>query len=176
MLYVLSDSSHVRSVSVRLSLPQFLPDIRNAVRALVVNQGSLLMLEKWDDTRGRRFALPGGAQDPGEPLLDALQRECEEEIGTSVEVDDLVFCCDYFKQRGDSPPTRRHVVEFVFSCHVPAGYEPANGYRPDKHQVGVRWVPLTQLADLVLIPEYVAELLASGNIGDPLYAGLHHGR
>lgn len=160
----------------RYPLPVLLPEIRNAVRALIIDDGAVLMLEKWDQSRGQRFALPGGAQDAGEPLLDALQRECLEEIGTQVEVAGLRFCCDYFKQRNSVPPSQRHVVEFVFACAVPDGYRAASGSRPDKHQVGVRWLAVEALPGLQLTPDYLLDLWPLGETAGPAYAGTFHGQ
>ncbi|MBN7797558.1 NUDIX domain-containing protein [Parahaliea mediterranea] len=157
-------------------MPDLQPDIRNAVRALIIEGGAVLVLEKTDRGRGRRFALPGGAQDVGESLRDTLQRECLEEIGTRVEIGGLRFCCDYFKRRNTTPPSRRHVVEFVFDCGVPAGYRPGCGSRPDKHQLGVCWLPLEQLPGLELIPGYLLDLLPRKAGVNPVYAGTFHGQ
>ena len=50
------------------------PLIRNAARALIRRNGSILLLRKHDEFRGERFAFPGGAQEPGETLQQALDR------------------------------------------------------------------------------------------------------
>lgn len=136
-----------------------LPGIRNAVRAVITRNDAVLLQRKVDDNGCERYALPGGAQEHGESLLDALQRECEEEIGTRVEVVDLLLVGDYFKHRETVPPTTRQLVEFLFSCTVDADYEACNGPRPDKHQVDVLWIPFAQLADINLVPADYAALL-----------------
>ena len=89
------------------------PTIRNAARALIVRNDHILLLRKQGGDKGERFALPGGAQDPGETLQDALNRECLEEIDTRVQIHDLVGVADYFKPRATLPPSTRHVVEFL---------------------------------------------------------------
>lgn len=132
------------------------PTIRNAARALIVRDNHILLLRKQGAEGAERFALPGGAQDPGETLQDALNRECLEEIGTRVQIHDLVGVADYFKPRDTLPPSTRHVVEFLFECTVPGDYLPRNGYRPDKHQVGVLWAGLAGLADIDLQPGSLA--------------------
>ena len=66
---------------------ELLPDIRNAVRAIIVRDDRVLLLRKGGDGRGERFALPGGGQEAGESLADALLRECREEIGTTITID-----------------------------------------------------------------------------------------
>lgn len=136
-----------------------IPGIRNAVRAVITRNDSILLQRKVDENGSERYALPGGAQEHGERLTDALQRECEEEIGARVEVIDLLFVGDYFKLRDTDPPTTRQLLEFLFSCSVEPGYQPINGPRPDKHQVEVLWIPLNQLAEINLVPADYTELL-----------------
>lgn len=135
------------------------PGIRNAARALIIRDKHILLLRKSGGARGERFALPGGAQDPGETLQDALNRECLEEIDTRVEVHELVGVADYFKPRDTEPPTTRHVVEFLFECTLPGDYTPRNGPRPDKHQVEVIWAELEGLGDRVLQPVSLAGVI-----------------
>mgnify|MGYP001826342888 CR=1 FL=1 len=136
-----------------------IPGIRNAVRAVITRDGAVLLQRKIDDSGSERYALPGGAQEQGECLTEALQRECEEEIGTRVEVIDLLYVGDYFKPRQTSPPTTRQLVEFLFNCAVEYDYQAGNGPRPDKHQVDVVWVPVDQLSEINLVPADYAQLL-----------------
>ena len=148
----------------------FIPGIRNAVRAVITRDDAVLLQRKIDDSGSERYALPGGAQEQGERLSDALQRECEEEIGTRVQVIELLYVGDYFKLRQTTPPTTRQLVEFLFACSVDNDYQPRNGPRPDKHQVDVLWVPLAKLAEINLVPAGYSDLLLRQ---DPLrvYAG-----
>jgi len=137
-----------------------IPGIRNAVRAVITKDDHVLLQRKVDDSGTERYALPGGAQEHGECLTDALQRECKEEIGTRVEVIDLLFVGDYFKLRQTTPPTRRQLLEFLFACSVDNDYQPRNGPRPDKHQVDVLWVPVNRLQEINLVPADYVKLLA----------------
>ena len=138
---------------------KLIPGIRNAVRAVIIRDESVLLQHKVYESGREVYVLPGGAQELGESLTDALQRECEEEIGSRVQVRDLMFVGDYFKPRTTTPPTIRHVLEFLFACTISDDYQPRNGPRPDKHQVGVNWVPLGQLAEINLVPADYVELL-----------------
>jgi ADP-ribose pyrophosphatase YjhB (NUDIX family) len=136
------------------------PGIRNAVRAVIVRDERILLLRKSGGFGGERFVLPGGAQDLGETLEQALNRECEEEIGTGVEVLDLLHVADYFKIRDTDPPSTRHLLELLFHCRVPEDYTPRNGHHPDKHQMEVIWAPLGELGELNLLPRSLAAHLA----------------
>ncbi len=135
------------------------PGIRNAARALIVRDEHLLLLRKEDDVSGECYALPGGAQEAGETLLEALNRECLEEIGTEVGIRDLLHVADWFKQRDTVPPSIRQRVEFLFDCTIPEDYQPQNGHRPDKHQVDVVWKKLSELSDIQLLPQALVDYL-----------------
>ena len=137
------------------------PTIRNAVRALIIRDGRILLLRKGGDERGERYAFPGGAQDPGETLEQALHRECLEEIDTETEILDLIHVADFYRRRSGSPPTIRHQIEFLFSCSVPESYVPHNGSHPDGHQLEVVWAGLDVLGDIQLLPKSIASRIAN---------------
>ena len=152
-------------------MPQLLPNIRNAVRALILKDDKVLMLRK-ETKEGSHFALPGGGQETGESLEETLQRECLEEIGTSVEIKELLHVADYFRARNTRPPTVRHAVEFLFICQVPDNYEPRNGENPDKHQVEVLWAHIEELSHLPIFPKsLVANLLGMQGKSSHVYLG-----
>ncbi len=142
-------------------MDNIIPPIRNAVRALIVEDGKILLLRKNGGPHGQRFVLPGGAQDLGETAHQALQRECMEEIGTPVAVGALVHVADFFKDRGTEPPSVRQHLELWFSCRVPPDYVPVNGSHPDKHQIGVEWVELAEVVRLGFFPPSLAPSLES---------------
>lgn len=143
------------------------PPIRNAARALIVRDQSVLALRK---TEGR-YALPGGGQDPGESLHQALQRECSEEIGCQVSIDKLLTVADYLKPRNSKPGYHRHVVEFLFLCHVDTDYQPRNGPKPDKRQVDVEWLPLDTLAQVDFTPGFLKTVLPQLQLQREIYLG-----
>lgn len=154
---------------------ELLPGIRNTARALIVRDRHVLLLHK----EGDRYALPGGAQDAGETLEAALQRECREEIGIAVEAPALLTVCDVFKRKQSEPPTRRHLVDFIFAAGVPASYVARNGPRPDKRQLAVRWVQVDDLPGLAFSPDYLAARLpelihAAGAPEANSYSGAFH--
>jgi len=134
-------------------------NIRNAVRAVIIRDGRILLLRKEYEDGSEQFALPGGGQDTGETLAMALGRECQEEIGADVQIGSLIYVADRFKPRDTPPGSTRHLVEFLFSCDVVESYTPQNGHHPDKHQVEVLWVELATLNSLPLRPVSIGALL-----------------
>lgn len=144
---------------------------RNSVRAVIIDQGHVLVLRKLGGScgPGESFALPGGGQEPGETLLEALHRECLEEIGAQIRAQGLLGVGDFFKPREEEPHRPRQQVEFLFHCELPNGYEPANGHRPDSHQVDVCWLALEALDSVSFYNRDIAALLAHS--GDDLTGG-----
>jgi ADP-ribose pyrophosphatase YjhB (NUDIX family) len=156
-----------------MTIDNLLPETRNAVRALIVKNDRVLMLRKDGGERGEGFALPGGSQDVGETLHEALERECFEELGVRVEIGDLLHVADFFKEKRTEPPATRHQVEFLFDCSLPADYRPGNGPKPDRTQIEVVWVPLGELPGLNFHTTSMAPLLGClSNRHRGVYLGL----
>jgi ADP-ribose pyrophosphatase YjhB (NUDIX family) len=143
------------------AMTELLPTIRNAVRAVIIKDERVLLLRKEYEDGSELYALPGGGQDTGETLEAALKRECLEEIGCDVELCELLQVADYFKPRPTTPPSRRHLLELLFRCSVPADYTPGNGSHPDKHQVDVTWVAVGDVHRLPMMPASLANVLGS---------------
>jgi ADP-ribose pyrophosphatase YjhB (NUDIX family) len=134
--------------------------IRNTVRALITRGASVLVIEK-RDARGAYFLLPGGGQRHGETLIDAIRRECSEEIGADVQVSELLFVRDFLSWNHDAgnPDPDFQVLELTFRCSVPTDYEPRFGARPDARQIATRWLPLAELTQVRFLPRALAETL-----------------
>ena len=64
--------------------------IRNSAKALIINDGKMLV-SKIDDNGEIYYVMPGGGQEVEELLPDAVKRECAEEMGILVEPKSLVF-------------------------------------------------------------------------------------
>ena len=141
-------------------MADLLPEIRNTTRALIIQDDKILLLKKLGGGRGERYALPGGAQDTGETLSDALNRECEEEIAAPVEVGELLHVVEFYKIKDRQPPVRQHLIEFLFLCRIASDYIPQNGPHPDKHQVDVVWTPINELSRLTLFPDYLTDVVS----------------
>ncbi|MEJ2213368.1 MAG: NUDIX domain-containing protein [Gammaproteobacteria bacterium] len=145
--------------------------IRITPRAVIVYENEILLQHKVYEDGSERYVLPGGAIEPGETIEQALIRECQEEIGTIIMVEKLLHVADFFRERKTTPPTRRQQVELLFQCRVPENYLAQNGPAPDKHQVAVEWVALSQLQERLYPPAIVDKLL-NLTINSPVYLGL----
>lgn len=85
------------------------------------------------------WEFPGGKVEPGEMEVEALVRECEEELGVRVEVGARVG--------GDVRLGRGNSVLKVYLARLLDGGEP----RPLEHSE-VRWLTADELDDVVWLP------------------------
>lgn len=124
--------------------------VRVGVKAVIIEDGRVLATKNVDGDEVF-YLMPGGGQEAGEPVPVALCRECREEIGTEVEVGDLLCVRDYIPRTGDSGDLR-HQLELYFSCRLPQYATLGNGTVPDTCQVGVEWLDLETLQEQALYP------------------------
>jgi 8-oxo-dGTP diphosphatase len=150
--------------------------IRVSAKAVIVSDGRVLLCRNVDDA-GDWYCLPGGGQRRGETLVEAVRRECLEEIGTDVEVGRLLFVRDYIAWNHEFAATdpHTHQVELMFACAVPAGYEPGSGTTPDARQTAVEWVRIDSLGERRVYPSGLRDLLVKFGAGEvrdgPVYLG-----
>lgn len=154
-------------------------NIRNSVKALIVQDGKLLMLRcrnARDEHFEDYFVLPGGGQHHGETFEQALRRECQEEVNVEVEVKNLVYIREYIgKNHGFARHNRVHQIDFHFIYTITAG-QPAIGHTPDTDQIGVAWNALSDLENINFYPRTMRKLLASelnaaANLSHVVYLG-----
>ncbi|XGP73494.1 (deoxy)nucleoside triphosphate pyrophosphohydrolase [Actinokineospora auranticolor] len=113
-------------------------EARVVVGAAIVAGGRLLVQERGFPAEvAGKWELPGGRVEPGESDVDALRRECREELGVRVEVGEPV---------GVDVPLRRDLVLRVYSASVVEGEVAALEHR------GVRWVGSVELAQVDWLP------------------------
>jgi 8-oxo-dGTP diphosphatase len=136
--------------------------IRNAAKALIIRDSKLLTIAK-RDKQGMWYLLPGGGQKHGETLKQTLQRECLEEIGTTVEIGKLLFVREFIAKNhleiADDWTKNYHAIDFIFNCYVPEEYVVKNGILPDEGQEQVEWLPIASLSKYRLYPSPLKELL-----------------
>ncbi|MGM9988724.1 MAG: NUDIX domain-containing protein [Bacillaceae bacterium] len=147
--------------------------IRNSVKALIIQDGKILLTKNKDD-EGFFYLCPGGGQDHGETFHETLKRECLEEIGQSIEIGELLFIREYIGKNHEFAAFDAHVhqVEYYFSCNLKkdGATEPL---QPDKDQVGIEWVPIQELMAYRLYPKGLRKYIMQHVNGEntPIYLG-----
>jgi ADP-ribose pyrophosphatase YjhB (NUDIX family) len=140
---------------------------------MIIEDGRLLCIRK-EDEQGLYALLPGGGQEPGEPLHEALRRECREEVNAEIEIHDLRYVRDYISTNHEFADSElfTHQLDMMFFCTLQPGSEIGPGSVPDVGQIDVAWIPLEELETARLYPLALARLLASPHAADvPVYLG-----
>ncbi|MEG2290641.1 MAG: NUDIX domain-containing protein [Clostridium sp.] len=118
--------------------------IRNSAKALIIKDGKMLA-SKINDNGDIFYIMPGGGQDTGELLTDAVKRECAEEMGIVVEPKSLEFVVEGL--HGES----FHRVDLVFLCDYIGEIKNAE-IHGDKNQIGFEWLSIENLMNEPLYP------------------------
>ncbi len=139
-------------------------NIRTAARALIISEGKLLAI-KMRDRSGVFYILPGGGQRHGETLHQGLKRECLEEIGTKVEIGELLYVREYIGKNHSFRTAHKafHQIENVFRCSLPNPEEIGPGSELDKKQIGIEWLSLEELSKKRFLPETIVPLFSKTN-------------
>lgn len=136
--------------------------VRIGVKALIVRDGQVL-LNRYEAPDGTvSFEPPGGGQDHGETQVEALERECVEEIGARVEVGELACVYEFLNEwraRDSTPIPMFHQVNVAYWCELAPGEVPQLGPEADGRQTGVQWLPIGELAAFDVRPENLARWL-----------------
>ena len=92
------------------------PGPRIAVRALILQEDRLLLVNAWAGPRADLWCAPGGGVEPGSSLPANLIREVLEETGLTIEVGAPALINEFHH-----PPSRFHQVEVFFHCRLVSG-------------------------------------------------------
>jgi 8-oxo-dGTP diphosphatase len=148
--------------------------IRNAVRAIIIEDGKILLC-KYKDKDGVYYACVGGGQDCFEDMHTALRRECKEEINSEINIGEMVFVRDAIFNNfdGSSVSKRIHQIEYFFRCTLKNTQDICVGDNPDYTSIGVEWLPLEKLKEIRIFPNIFKDYIhPDGSLENVLYLGL----
>lgn len=131
--------------------------IRNSTKAVIIHNNKLLVT-KLKDKDEVFYLLPGGGQEPGEMLKECLVRECTEETGYEIEVQELLYVRECFLDEGI------HRVEFIFSAILKEA-DVIDGTALDKNQIGIEWIEIDNIMEEPLFPAGFRSLIDSYSKG-----------
>ena len=96
--------------------------IRLAVRALIIRDDRLLLVNAWPGGQSDLLCAPGGGVERGSSLPDNLRREVWEECGLRVDVGEVALVNEFHDPGGSF-----HQVEVFFRCEL-LGHEPVEDW------------------------------------------------
>ncbi|WP_435166339.1 NUDIX domain-containing protein [Paenibacillus glycanilyticus] len=134
--------------------------IRLRACALIVEDDAILLIEfKNDNDEGVHYNLPAGGVEPGETLVEAAKREAMEEACVEVEVGPVAFVYEYQPVKNNYIYGDTHSVGVTFACKLKKGSSPQFPDIPDSTQIGVKWIPISELPAIVLYPEIQEDII-----------------
>jgi len=120
--------------------------IRNSAKALIIKDGRMLAIRQ-EDNGDVIYLLPGGSQNAGETLTDAVKREVAAEIGVDVEPLSLEFVIEGVYGAA------LHRVDFVFLSEYIGLMDNNSSILPsDENQVEYEWLDIKNLIQQPLLP------------------------
>lgn len=134
-------------------------ELQVGVKILIERDGRYLLLrrslEKYPETSSNRWSIIGGRINPGQPLMENLAREVQEETGLQlVENPRLVAAQDILNIEGYPD---RHVVRLTYIGKA-NGEIVLDADENDQYQ----WCTLDEMKQLEGLDSYLQELLAQG--------------
>ncbi|MCJ8329642.1 MAG: NUDIX domain-containing protein [Lentisphaeria bacterium] len=130
---------------------------RLAVRAVIID-GDEILLAKYKDERGYWYITPGGGVEEGETLEEAFHREMHEELGAEVPFGEMLFIREVIADKFTKGylPEGFHQVEIAIrsSANGRRDFKPTEA---DTGQIGLEWVKLSDLRDILFFPEALKE-------------------
>lgn len=114
------------------------------VGAVVVDDDRLLLVRRRNAPGPGTWSVPGGSVRAGETLAEAVTRELREETGLEGVCGGLIGLVEVLPEESGS----RHVVVLGYEVTLLEAGEPTAA----DDATAARWVPLVDVADLMLAP------------------------
>ncbi len=92
--------------------------------------------------------LPGGGIEENEPILDGIRRECREETGCEIEIQDALGITEDFRSRDN-----KHCISYGYSAKVTSYGMPTLTESEIDIGAYVKWLPLLEAAELLRLQE-----------------------
>ncbi len=142
---------------------------RLAVRALILHEDRLLLVNAYGGGRSDLWCAPGGGVERGQSLPDNLAREVMEETGLSIEVGAPALVNEFH-----DPAATFHQVDIYFRCTITSGAMPADWTDPEGIVTQRQFFRRPQLAQIRYKPDSLPEAAwGDALIYDPLEPIVH---
>jgi ADP-ribose pyrophosphatase YjhB (NUDIX family) len=144
---------------------------RLAVRAIIVHDNKVLLVNAYPKHHLGLWCAPGGGVERGSSLPDNLRREVYEETGLTIEVGPLALINEFH-----DPKSGFHQVDLMFRCTISAGKLDPNWADVAGVVSKRKWVTQNQMANMTIKPDSLKTIAfeqTSQVIYDPLEAILN---
>lgn len=129
-----------------------MPSPRLGVRAVILHEDRLLLVNAWPGPDSDLWCAPGGGVERGEGLPANLRREVLEETGLDVEIGAPCLVNEFHDPDGSF-----HQVEIFFRCRLvsalPTGWPVSVSADPGRIVTHRRFFARDELSDLRLKPD-----------------------
>ncbi|TCM88012.1 NUDIX domain-containing protein [Rhodovulum steppense] len=140
------------------------PTPRLAVRALILHENRLLLVNAWPGGVSDLWCAPGGGVERGSSLPDNLAREVHEETGLSVAIGAPCLVNEFH-----DPGRPFHQVDIYFRCTITGGRLDADWRDPDGGVTERRFFTRDEMTAIRYKPDSLPRAAwGSGVIYDPL--------
>jgi ADP-ribose pyrophosphatase YjhB (NUDIX family) len=126
---------------------------RLAVRALILSEGRLLLVNAYPGGASDLWCAPGGGVEAGTALAENLVREVREETGLVVRVGALAIVNEYA-----DPERGFHQVELLYRCEIEEGALDSGWHDPAHVVTERRFFARSELAGLRFKPDSLARI------------------
>jgi 8-oxo-dGTP diphosphatase len=127
---------------------------RVAVRAILVHNGKLLLVNAYPAGQSALLCAPGGGVETGASLPDNLRREVHEETGLRIEVGTPCLINEFH-----DPDRGFHQVDVYFRCRIAGSARIDPGWRDVAEVVSEHhWVTAEELRSLPHKPDSLREV------------------
>ena len=126
--------------------------VRLAVRAVLVHEGRLLLVNAWKG-RDHLWCAPGGGAEPHASLPGNLVREVAEETGLTITVGAPCLVNEFHAPEDDF-----HQVELFFRCTLAAGTLRDDWQDPEGIVSHRRWVTRDEAEALTIRPRSLLQV------------------
>jgi len=141
-----------------------MPAPRLAVRAVIVEEGRLLLVNAFADPASTLWCVPGGGAEAHASLPENLMREVHEETGLSISVGAPCLVNEFH-----APERDFHQVEVFFRCRLTGGALRDDWRDPEGVVSRRRWVTQAEMAALRVKPDSLGDVAFARGMGyDPL--------
>ncbi|KMK68621.1 NUDIX domain-containing protein [Puniceibacterium sp. IMCC21224] len=126
---------------------------RLAVRAVLLHENRLLLVNAWPGDQSDLWCAPGGGVESGAPLPDNLAREIHEECGLTIAVGAPCLINEFH-----DPTSGFHQVEIFFRCTLLGGNLTAAWRDPENVVTRRRWATRDEMAKLRHKPDSLPQI------------------